>query len=171
MIINLHFLTSLKKNPIPKARLKKINEILCENFQQFLNDEFKSEFKFFKKLELTIYLAGSNRVKALNSKYRQKNKTTDVLSFPVVDHLIKEVQKEKLPEEFSLGDIVIDWKVCQKQSKDHQLEPWLELIYLIHHGFLHLLGFDHEKSKKEEKMMQEMEDLLFEGIKKKLKVK
>ncbi len=166
MKINLHFLTSLKKRPITKAKMEKIKIMLAENLEKFLKKEFKSELKGIKVLEISVFLAGSKRVKTLNHLYRQKNKTTDVLSFPVVDHFLQEIKFETYPSEFALGDIVIDWSVCQKQSKAHQLEPWLELIYLIHHGFLHLLGFDHERSTKEAAEMQKMEDQLFAAIRK-----
>ena len=78
----------------------------------------------------------------LNKNYRKKDKTTDVLSFEKVSHF---------KDEFS--EVVICPAVVQEQSKDSQLSLKKELAKTLIHGILHLLGYDHERSKAEEERM------------------
>ncbi len=101
--------------------------------------------------DLDITFVGDKAMQRLNSKFRGKNKTTDVLSFPL--HEARVARKQKV----FLGDLVISLPTCAKQAKEHKKSFEKELLFLIIHGFLHLLGYDHEKSVKEEKLMQKWE--------------
>lgn len=77
------------------------------------------------------------RMKELNSFFRGKDSTTDVLSFPI--------QRDEFePESESLGDIVISVEQAQKQATDNDLTLELEIKQLMLHGLLHLCGYDHE---------------------------
>jgi probable rRNA maturation factor len=87
---------------------------------------------------VTIRIAGSGEVRALNNKYRRKDYATDVLSFPL---------GEKLPGGFYAGDILICWPVAKKQARQNAQSVEKELLLLMIHGLLHLQGFDHEKDK------------------------
>jgi len=82
-------------------------------------------------------------MKALNMKYRGVNKATDVLSFPIYTCL-KEIPKDN---SFLLGDIVINLPKAKRQAADHGFTLNEELGWLLIHGLLHLLGYDHEKSR------------------------
>jgi len=82
--------------------------------------------------ELTIVFADDAESKALNSRYRKKEKPTDVLSFP-----------SDMPG--YLGDILISVPVAIKQSREYGVTLTDELTRLIVHGVLHLLGYEHEK--------------------------
>ena len=79
---------------------------------------------------VTIAILPNSRVKALNRKYRGKNRGTDVLSFPGSGD--------------SLGDIAISREIAQKQAKLLGHSVGVELRVLALHGLLHLLGYDHE---------------------------
>jgi len=123
-----------------------------------------------KTIRVSILLCGEAKIRQLNSQYRGKNKVTDVLSFPTFETLrIKQPQIDfKSPEVF-LGDLAICHQKTIKQSKAFAISYWDEFIHLFFHGMIHLAGYDHEISLKEEKLMMEWEDLalsLFSKIKK-----
>ena len=117
-------------------------------------------------LYLNLMICGDHKVQRLNREYRNKDKTTDVLSFPVYENL--RGGKEQLFGPVDLGDIVVSWPVVLKQAKEFKVTNEQELIHLFVHGVLHLMGFDHELSRKEEIIMEKYEQELVKKIYKKL---
>jgi probable rRNA maturation factor len=105
----------------------------------------------YRKKELVIVFLDEKEARKLNREYRGKDYATDVLSFEGL-------------EPSSLGELVICPRVISRQAKEHGLLVREELGYMVLHGFLHLLGFDHERSRKEEKRMFEIQDALFEKL-------
>jgi probable rRNA maturation factor len=101
--------------------------------------------------ELVIAFVTSAEIKALNKTYRGKNKPTDVLSFESDD-------------ETSLGELAISPEVISVQAREHGLLVREELGYMVLHGFLHLLGYDHETSEKDAARMFKLQDELFERL-------
>jgi rRNA maturation RNase YbeY len=95
--------------------------------------------------ELSIALIGDHEMRPLNAKYRKKNRTTDVLSFAVKDQ----------PEVggFILGDVVISVEQARRQAKERKTTLKREMATLLIHGLLHLLGYDHERSTRQAKIM------------------
>ncbi len=85
-----------------------------------------------------IALISDRRMKELNNLFRDKNVTTDVLSFP---HEPDEFD----PDKNNLGDVVISVEQAQKQAKENGLTLEIEIKQLVLHGLLHLCGYDHEK--------------------------
>lgn len=79
----------------------------------------------------------------LNSTFRGKKKTTDVLSFPIYNSL-KEIPAKG---DVLLGDIVINLKAAMRQAGEYGVTYYDEVRRLLVHGFLHLLGYDHERSR------------------------
>ena len=112
---------------------------------------FNKKFTSYKKntIFLTILLSGDKEIKKLNNKFRKKNKTTDVLSFPFYkkEDLKKRIIKEK---EIYLGDIIIN--LNKLKNKDSKTNLRLELDKLWIHGLVHLLGYDHKKNQDFNKM-------------------
>lgn len=117
-----------------------------------------------ESVELALTLCGTKRIRSLNKRYRGKDKSTDVLSFPLYENLRQKVQKQRLWSPTALGDIVVSLPTAKRQAKNFELPLECEIMYLFIHGFLHLLGFDHEKSLKEEKLMEKLEDQIFTQI-------
>ena len=88
-------------------------------------------------------MTGSNEIKKLNKKFRKKNKTTDVLSFPFYT---KEEFKNRIKNqrEIYLGDIVVN--LSKVKNKDDKNNFIIEFNKLWVHGLVHLLGYDHKKN-------------------------
>ena len=123
---------------------------------------FPKKYKFLnKKVTFSLLLSNNRNIKKLNKIFRNKNKSTDILSFPLD-------KKIKISRHTYLGDIIISYNYLDKpRSQDLKLFKE-KLIKIFIHGFLHLLGFDHKRNKDYDKMLME-EDLLFQYIKTKVK--
>ncbi len=121
-----------------------------------------------KLTHLNLLLCGDQRIKTINRDFRNKNKVTDVLSFPVQVNLRSHKKLDWIQAgELSLGDLVISLPQAQRQAREFDLSLEEEVVHLFFHGFLHLLGYDHEISGKEEKIMEEMEAKLLDKFAKK----
>ena len=103
-----------------------------------------------KSKNLTILLTNSRKMKQLNKKFRNKNKPTDVLSFPFND-------KNKKKKNVYLGDVAISYEIINRRSKKSNF--FFEFDKMWIHGYLHLLGHDHKK-KKDFLKMKKIEDLI-----------
>ncbi len=108
--------------------------------------------------EVSILLVDDEKMRKLNKQYRGQDRATDVLSFP---------QYEEEPDPLNphlLGDIVVSTTTANKQSAEHQLSLEEELVLLLIHGILHLLGYDHERSDEEAQRMKKKTRELFHLI-------
>ena len=115
-------------------------------FIQNKTNKLNKKIKIYKKkvIYCTLLLTGEKEIKKLNKKFRKKNKSTDVLSFPFYskEELNKKLKKEK---EIYLGDIVINInEIKSKQNKDYFK---IEFNKLWIHGLVHLFGYDHKRNK------------------------
>ena len=122
---------------------------------------FPKKYQFLnKKVSLSLLLSNNENIKRLNKNFRNKNKSTDILSFP-------SNKKIKISKNTYLGDIIISYNYLDK-PKSQDLESFKEkAIKIFIHGFLHLLGFNHIKNKDYFKMLRE-ENLLYKHIKSKV---
>ena len=105
--------------------------------------------------EISILLADDKKMRELNNQYRGQDRSTDVLAFPQNDG-----GREK-PITHFLGDVVVSIVTARWQSTQHKLSLEEELIVLLIHGILHLLGYDHERSDEEARHMKEKTRELF----------
>ncbi len=123
-------------------------------FKKKLNKLSKfSNFKN-KNQEFTVMLTNSKKMRDLNSKFRNKNVSTDVLSFPL---------KMKLKNKIYLGDIAISFEIINRRAKSSNFDYELDKIWI--HGYLHLLGHDHKKNK-DYYLMIKQENLIFKKLNK-----
>ncbi len=106
--------------------------------------------------DLSVTLVGKTRMQSLNRQYRKKDHPTDVLAFPV-----GKVQKSCTP---LVGDVIICLPIAISQAKQFGNTPKEEIVRLLIHGILHLLGYDHEKSLREARRMQKKEQAIFEQL-------
>ena len=122
---------------------------------------FPKKYRFIKKkVSLTVLLSNNKNIKKLNKKFRNKNKATDVLSFPSE----KKINIKKSPY---IGDIVISYDFMNKPKALSILEFKNKVTKIFIHGFLHLLGYDHIKLKDFKVMLIE-EEIIYQTIKKKI---
>ncbi len=118
---------------------------------------FPEKYKFLnKKVSLTLLLSNNQNIKKLNKNFRNKNKSTDILSFP-------SSKKLKITKKTYIGDIIINYNFVDK-PRTQKLELFKEkLIKIFIHGFLHLLNFDHIKDKDYKKMLKE-ENQIYQSV-------
>ncbi len=98
--------------------------------------------------EITLVFMNEAEARALNLEFRGKDYPTDILSFDSI-------------EEGSLGELVICSQVIARQAIEHKLSFAEELGYMITHGVLHLLGYDHETNEEEAREMFRIQDEAF----------
>ena len=111
-----------------------------------------NEKKFVKKsIFCTLLLSGDKEIRLLNKKFRKKNKSTDVLSFPFQtnNELKKKLKKEK---EIYIGDIIINLNKIKNKKRLKNFKIKFDQLWI--HGLVHLLGYDHKKNKDFLKMRQ-----------------
>jgi len=120
----------------PTAELRKIAAALLVELKQH-------------RAELSIALVGDKEMRPLNAKYRKKNKITDVLSFFIAEQ----------PQSGAvlLGDVVISVEQARRQAQERNKTLKSEMVTLLIHGILHLLGYDHERSPRQAKIMFALE--------------
>ena len=134
-----------------KAWSKKLKK--KEFFFKKICSLFPKKYRFpNKKVSLTLLLSNNRAIKKLNKDFRNKNKSTDILSFPLN-------KKIKISKRTYIGDIIISYNFIDK-PKSQNLKIFKEkLTKTFIHGFLHLLGFDHFKNKDYKIMLREEERL------------
>ena len=108
--------------------------------------------------ELSVLLTDDKKIRTLNKLYRGENRATDVLSFSQ-----NEEEKNK-PNSPLMGDVVISIETAKRQAVKHGLTLEEEIVLLLIHGILHLLGFDHELSNEESCRMKQKTRELFDWI-------
>ena len=122
---------------------------------------FPKKYKFLnKKVTFTLLLSNNKNIKKLNKVFRKKNKSTDILSFPLD-------KKIKIKKNTYLGDIIISYNYLDK-PRSQDLKSFKEKVAkILIHGFLHLIGFDHKNNKDYSKMLKE-ENLLYKSVQSKI---
>ena len=122
---------------------------------------FPKKYKYLnKKVTFSLLLSNNKNIKKLNKIFRHKNKSTDILSFPLNKNI-------KISKNTYLGDIIISYNYLDKpRSQDSKLFKE-NVVKIFIHGFLHLLDFDHKTNKDYSKMLRE-ENFLFKSVKSKL---
>ena len=111
--------------------------------------------------ELGIMFVGDQGMRGLNRRYRGKDRTTDVLAFPMREAFTPHVSR-RTPD--MLGDVVISVPTAWRQAKEAGRSLDEELAWLLVHGILHLCGYDHERSEKEARRMHRRERMILRSI-------
>ena len=142
----------------------KENERYIKTIMKVLEKCFETEELNDKNLYINIVLTNPENIKNMNNEYRNINKETDVLSFPMFEK--EELEKRNNLIKDVLGDIVISIERVEEQAREYGHSFERELSYMTVHGFYHLMGYDHIKEEdktimrqKEEKILQELDIL------------
>ena len=145
------------------------NDNYIQNINRVIEKCFEEEKMLNLNLYISITLTTPERIRKLNKEFRNIDKETDVLSFPMFEkNEIDEIKKkqEKQAIEDTIGDIVISIERVKQQAQEYGHSFERELSYMIVHGFYHLMGYDHIKEEdkkimrpKEEKILNELKIL------------
>ncbi len=134
-----------------KAWSKKIRK--KELFFKEICNLFPRKYQFpNKKISLTLLLSNNRCIKKLNKNFRNKNKSTDILSFPLA-------KKTLILKKTYIGDIIISYNFMNKPKSQNKKNFKEKVIKTFIHGFLHLVGFDHIKDTDFKKMLSEEEKI------------
>tara|TARA_B100000886_G_scaffold339918_1_gene306951 strand:- start:2747 stop:3211 length:465 start_codon:yes stop_codon:yes gene_type:complete len=122
-----------------------------DNFIQKRVKNLNRKFYQYKKniIFFTLLLSGNNKIKKLNKKFRNKDRTTDVLSFPFYNKRDLKIKLKK-EKEIYLGDIIINLNKIRNKNDKKNFK--LEFNKLWIHGLVHLFGYDHKKNRDFSKM-------------------
>ena len=126
--------------------------------QKVIKQCFMTENLMDKNLYINIILTTPEEIRKYNKQYRNIDKETDVLSFPIFEkEEIEKIQENgnEVPE--VLGDLIISMKQVARQAEEYGHSFERELAYMVVHGFYHLMGYDHieEEDKKEMRLKEE----------------
>ena len=128
-----------------------------ELFFKKICKSFPKKYQFInKKISFTVLLSNNKNIKKLNKEFRKKNKSTDILSFPLNE-------KVKISKQTYIGDIIISYNYIDSPKSQSLKFFKKKLIKIFIHGFLHLLGFDHIKNKDYKKMFNE-EERIYQSV-------
>ena len=133
-------------NNLTNEKIDEINEL--DAYTKYLLDYMKIDASF------SVIIVDNEKIHEINKQYRGIDRPTDVISFALEEDENYEV-KERL-----LGDIYISIDKVYEQAKEYNHSVKRELFFLVTHGFLHLLGYDHMEKDEEEKMFSLQEKIL-----------
>ena len=138
------------------------NEEYEKTIKKVLEECYKTENLTNSKLIITITLTTPEKIRQINNEYRQIDKATDVLSFPMFEksELDEKIKKQEFLHEDVLGDIIISVQKVEEQAKEYGHSFERELIYMVVHGFYHLMGYDHIEEKDKIIMRPKEENVL-----------
>ena len=131
--------------------LAPVSKEFLRNFLRFAEKSLKAKNILPTKgrKKLTIAFVSAKSIRRLNKVFRNKDRATDILSFSPV-------------EKDSFGEIALCVAKIESQARRDQLSIEEETAYLILHGFLHLLGYQHERGRKSARIMYQIQDDIFE---------
>lgn len=133
-----------------KEYIEILNKVLEKCFEE---EKLNSE-----KLYINIVLTNPKNIKEINKQYRNIDKETDVLSFPMFER--EELTKLENENPDILGDIVISIEKVEEQAKEYGHSFERELAYMAVHGFYHLMGYDHMEENDKKEMREREENIL-----------
>lgn len=126
-----------------------------ESIEDYVATVIEDEFESEKDCYVSLLLTGNENIRVVNRDYRGKDKETDVISFAYL-----EVEEEDFSPYITLGDIVISLERVEEQAKDYGHSFRREFYYVLTHGILHLLGYDHIEEEDKIEMRKKEEEIL-----------
>ena len=134
------------------------NEQYTEILNKVLKKCFEIEKLNNKNLYINIVLTTPKNIRKMNKEYRNIDKETDVLSFPMFEK--EELENRNNLLEDVLGDVVISIDRVKEQAIEYGHSFERELAYMVVHGFYHLMGYDHMKDEEKNIMREKEENVL-----------
>ena len=151
----------MKKYEIIYKDIQEINdyeEIIDKVFDTCFEEENLQD----SKLYITVTFTNPENIQKINKEYRNIDKPTDVLSFPIFEkeELDQKIAQNEFLHEDILGDIVISIPKVEEQAKEYGHSFERELCYMLVHGFYHLMGYDHIEENDKREMRTKEEKIL-----------
>lgn len=151
----------------------KVNLVFSDNGDKSVSPELLDSIKkccaaaleeegIDEKAEVSLTVVDNEEIKRLNNKFRGKDSVTDVLSFPMVENGKYDVNPET--DRIMLGDIVISAEKARQQAKEYGHSFEREMCFLATHSMFHLLGYDHEASEEEERIMLQKQNAVLDKL-------
>lgn len=148
----------------------KIKKIEIEELKRTILFALKEEAVLILT-EVSLLFVDNDKIREINKRTRGIDRSTDVLSFPMLEYPRDKVYKESYKDfyfdetymdgdDLVLGDIVLSLEQALEQSKDYEHSFEREASYLVVHSVLHLLGYDHMEEREKKKMRKREEDIL-----------
>lgn len=134
---------------------------VTDDMQDLIKKAVETSFsveKFSIPSEISVMLVDNRYIREINKEHREIDKPTDVLSFPIVDMYDGVIKSDEGDFDFDeevlvLGDIIVSLEMTEMQAEEYGHSFERELAFLITHGVFHLLGYDHDSTEREEKML------------------
>ncbi len=142
--------------------INQTNEKSWKNYRPYISQiilRIISVLELDKQYEFSIILVDANTIHEINREYRKIDKETDVISFASLD----DESLLNMEDTVELGDIFINVQAIREQAKDYGHSLKREFCFLVTHGILHLLGYDH-LNKEEEKIMFDLQEEILNEI-------
>ncbi len=142
---NIFLENTYKDFDIDEAAVHKKIVIMADyifSCKEIMLKSFLNKYKF-DTLSFDIVLADNKEIHRINKEYRKKDAPTDVITFAIFADSIEE-ERYIIDNEINLGEIIISLDKIKEQSKENNISFEEELYFIISHGILHLLGFDHQ---------------------------
>lgn len=138
------------------------NKKLEKTIEKVIHKCFEEEKLLDSKLIMTITLTTPEEIRKINKEYRNIDKATDVLSFPMFekDELEQMIKNNDFSHEDVLGDVIISIEKVKEQAEEYGHSFERELSYMLVHGFYHLMGYDHIEEKDKVVMRPKEEKIL-----------
>ena len=136
-----------------------------EIIEKVIKKCFEVENLIDSQLYISITLTNPENIRKINKEYRDVDKPTDVLSFPMFEkeEIDKKIAEKDFEYEDVLGDIVISIEQVQNQAEEYGHGFEREFAYMLIHGFYHLMGYDHMEEN-DKKQMREKEEFVLNKL-------
>ena len=131
------------------------NEVNFDEVEKYINDVLNREYESDRPVYLSVLLTGNEEIQNINRDYRGKDMPTDVISFAYHDN-----EEANTGIFDTLGDIIISLERVDDQRKDYNHSFKREFYYVLTHGLLHLMGYDHIEEDDKKVMRAKEEEIL-----------
>lgn len=137
------------------------NEMYSNLTEKVINKCFEVEDLLDKNIYVSILYTTPNEIQEYNKEYRNIDRATDVLSFPMFEKdEVQKLKQEKSVATDVLGDIIINLSQVKMQADEYGHSFERELSYMVVHGFYHLMGYDHIQEEDKKIMRAKEENIL-----------
>ena len=131
------------------------NEINMKEIEKYITEVLNKEYSSDKEVYISVLLTGNEEIQEVNKNFRGKDMPTDVISFAYHDNGESDTGIFD-----TLGDIIISLERVEEQRKDYNHSFKREFYYVLTHGILHLLGYDHMEEEEKKVMRAKEEEIL-----------